>query len=81
MFAKYYASPEAASAFARIYENTDGMKDKFIAYWNRTVSEFVDNEYVLGYDPINEPLSANMYKDINLLLPGKNDYKNLQPLY
>lgn len=77
MFASYYASPEAASAFARIYENKDGMRDKFLAFWKSSVAMFKDNEFVLGYDPLNEPLSANMYKDINLLLPGKCDYENL----
>ena len=40
-------------------------------------SKFVNNPYVLGYDPMNEPAPA----DSNLLIPGHMDREYLAPMY
>lgn len=42
---------------------------------------FKDNPYALGYDPINEPLLADWYKNPGLWFPGQVDYYNLQTMY
>lgn len=32
-FMKYYTSPEVASAFASFYNNSNGLMDKFLHFW------------------------------------------------
>ena len=39
-FAVYYTSPESESAFNRLYQNVDGLRDKFLAYWDKVASVF-----------------------------------------
>lgn len=81
-FALYYTSPESISAFQRLYENTDGLQDKFMAYWAQVADQYKFLEYVIGYDPINEPYPANYLEDPTIVLtPGRFDRKYLQPLY
>lgn len=60
---KYYTSPEVASAFDRFYANTNGIQDKFLDFWTVVSKRLVDNQYVMGYDIINEPWPANFYKE------------------
>lgn len=81
MFSDYYTTAEAASAFANLYNNVNGLRYRFLDYWDIVTNTFKDNPYVLGYDPINEPLIANFWKDLTLLLPGKFDREVLQGLY
>jgi hypothetical protein len=57
------------------------LRDKFIAYWDKTSARFSNNPYVVGFDPINEPQIGNYLKDPSLLYPGNMDLKELQPLY
>lgn len=35
---------------------------------------------MIGYDPLNEPIPANVYNDLTLLIPGKLDKTLLAPL-
>lgn len=81
LFALYYSTPEAADAFKRLYKNIDGLQDKFLAYWNVVSSYYVNNNYVVGYDPINEPLPADLYEEPSYAVPGVFDKEGLQPLY
>jgi len=39
-FATYYSTPESVSAFDRLYSNTDGLQDKFMAYWDTLAKHF-----------------------------------------
>lgn len=81
-FAGYYTSPESVSAFNRLYENTDGLQDKFLGYWDRLASHFSGNPYVIGYDPINEPYPSDYFTNpLVVLEPGLFDREKLQPLY
>ena len=34
------------------------MRDKFEDYWVALAERFHDNEYVIGFDPFNEPFPA-----------------------
>lgn len=80
-FIKMYNSPEVASAFAGLYANEDGLQDKLMAYWAVVSDYFKNNEYVIGYDVLNEPWPANIYHDINLILhPDTFDREKLFPL-
>lgn len=83
-FVDYYFSPEGASLFERIYYSNvaDSLQDKFVAYWTKVASRFANNPYVVGYDPINEPFPANIYKNPELIYDvGRFDRTVLQPLY
>lgn len=62
-----YTAPEVASAFDALYQNKEGLQDKFLAYWS-VVSERFANSNVIGYDIINEPWAANFYHDQSLIL-------------
>lgn len=81
-FAMYYPSAESTSAFEKLYFNVNGLQDKFVAYWAKVSSYFANNQYVVGYDPLNEPYPSNILKDPSLVLePGKFDRTLLQPMY
>jgi endoglycosylceramidase len=80
-FLGYYSTAEVASAFANLYNNVNGIRDRFLDFWNVTSAAFANNPYVLGYDPINEPFLANFWEHPALLLPGKFDRQVLQSLY
>jgi hypothetical protein len=82
-FPGYYLTPESMSLFERLYSNeTGGLQDKFVAFWKAVAIRFVNNTYVLGYDPINEPFPSNMYMDPSIVYePGRFDRYTLQPMY
>eukprot|EP00347_Sterkiella_histriomuscorum_P017920 403347472 len=81
-FWNYYASPESASAFERLFYNSDGLQDKFIAYWDKVSKQFGQNKYVIGFDPLNEPQVSNPWKDpLNSVQEGYFDKNGLYPLY
>lgn len=67
--------------FEALYTNKMNLQDKFIAYWDVVSKRFADNRFVVGYDAINEPLPANVYQDLFLLLPHNFDKSELTPLY
>lgn len=81
VFAVYYNTPEAASAFERLYYNESGIQDHFIAHWEAVAKTLGPNPYVIGYDLLNEPLPANVWKDPLLNIPGIFDRLGLQPMY
>mmetsp|Transcript_18571 Transcript_18571/g.33555 ORF Transcript_18571/g.33555 Transcript_18571/m.33555 type:complete len:527 (-) Transcript_18571:22-1602(-) len=80
-FLSYYFTAEVAVAFANLYKNVNGIRDRFYDYWDVTTKYFADNQYVVGYDPINEPFFANFWEDPTLLFPGHFDNQVLQPIY
>ena len=68
-------------AYDALFENKNGLQDKFIEFWDATSKFFTGNPYVIGYDPINEPYVGNTLRRPDLLLPGAFDRKRLQPMY
>ena len=67
-FLKVHQAPEVASAFHQFWDNTNGLQDKFIDFWNVLAKKFVGNTNVLGYDMFNEPFTASMYEDMWIML-------------
>lgn len=80
-FVEYFDTPQAADGYSRIYKNTFELQDRFNQFWNVTSAHFASNQYVIGYDILNEPLQANMVTEPWVRIPGVNDFVNLQPLY
>ena len=76
-----YTAPEVASAFASLYANEDGLLDKMFAFWSVVSEKFSQNPNVIGYDILNEPWPANIYKEESLFIePTKFDKEKLFPL-
>jgi endoglycosylceramidase len=65
-FMKYYTAPEVCSSFEQFYNNAT-ILDRFVAHWDVVSKYLAGNQYIIGYDPINEPWPANFYKDFSLL--------------
>ena len=79
-FFQYYFSPESQTLFRALYDNDLNLQDKFLAYWDVTSKRLSKNPYVVGYDPINEPM-VSWTKEPTLLWPGAFTNKQLEPLY
>ena len=80
-FYKYYETSNSIVAFESLYKNKDNLRDKFIAYWDKTSARFANNPYVTGFDPLNEPFPGNFLRDKKLLMPGRADREQLAPMY
>lgn len=79
----YYTTPEAWTLFRAIYNNDYGMQDKYVAYWAFVAKKLSANQFVIGFDPFNEPLPAfsGLSSIAQLLMPGNYDRKELVPMY
>ncbi len=77
----YYGTTDSINAYDALYNNKDGLRDKFVAFWDKSSARFSNSPYVVGFDPINEPQIGNWFKDLKLLIPGNMDRHELQPLY
>lgn len=75
-----YLSEATGAAFQDIYDNVNGMRDHFAAFWSKVATSLKDYD-ILGYEIINEPWAGNHIENPSLLLPGNAGRKNLQPLY
>jgi hypothetical protein len=57
-----------------LYQNKNGLRDKFLDYWTKVSATLSANPYVVGYDPINEPYVSDYFTHPELaLVPGKFD--------
>lgn len=82
LFGLYNTAPEVTSLYKKLYENENGLQDKFINFWKVVASKFRSSEFVLGYDIWNEPYPGGLYDDpLNLLFPSKADDTQLLPFY
>ena len=81
-FFKLYTSPDIASVFEQFWDNAHGLQDKMFAFWKVVATKFKGNTNVIGYDIMNEPWTANMYKDITLFInTQKFDREKLFPFH
>eukprot|EP00045_Choanoeca_perplexa_P006291 m.53458 g.53458 ORF g.53458 m.53458 type:complete len:485 (-) comp13565_c0_seq2:83-1537(-) len=70
----------SGEAYQDLYDNHNGMRDDFVAFWTETARQFKGKK-VLGFELINEPFAGDVYKNPLLFLPGEAGSKNLMPLY
>merc|ERR1712154_304350 len=80
-FATYYLSSRVGKLFQELYTDGSRIQNAFISMWQQLATTFKDNEYVMGYELINEPWYGDTVQDPLLLLPGHGDRVNLMPLY
>ncbi len=78
----YYVTEGCSSAFQNLYSNVQGIRDSWTNFW-KTIASAVQGTgaAVMGFELLNEPWAGNLYKDIELMIPGVADKKNLQPMY
>jgi endoglycosylceramidase len=77
----YQLTEAASSAYQSLYDNVDGIQDAFALYWKKLAVTFKSSPNVLGYDLMNEPWCGDIFLDPSLVIPGKADKKNLEPMY
>jgi aryl-phospho-beta-D-glucosidase BglC (GH1 family) len=67
-----------------LFNNAAGTRDAFANYWFHVAHRFSDNKYIVGYDPLNEPIGGgNSLWDLlmKLAIQGKADDDDLAPMY
>lgn len=74
-------SLSASIAYDSLYNNKDGVGDAFDGFWMKVADTFKDNQYVIGYEIINEPWAGNIYEEPWKLIPSVADRVNLQPFH
>ena len=81
-FFKYYLTEDVMRFSNNFFTNKDGMLDKFISMWEKVAMFFLPEDNVIGYDIINEPSGASIYKGVyEYLGPGMDNNKFLLPFY
>ena len=71
----------ACEAYESLYDNYDGIGDAFNNFWVEVAKAFKENQYVIGYELINEPWAGNIYTAPWQLIPSVADRFRLQPFY
>ena len=55
------------------------MQDRFVSFWEKVTDTLTSNPYVIGYDPLNEPMptwhSAGDF--LSKIWPGHYDRQDL----
>ncbi len=49
------SAPAVVAAWNHFYDNTDGIRDRFVASWLAVAERFADRPEVAGFDLLNEP--------------------------
>jgi endoglycosylceramidase len=65
--------------FQNFYDNKDGLQDKYLKYWEVLAEYFADNEYVIGFDILNEPWPSTISNETEMFMQFDEDI--LAPLY
>lgn len=76
-FGKYYLTAESMDSFERLYTEGSPLNQAFLKYWDGVSKHFKDNQYVVGYDLINEPIPGNVYKHPLLYPKGDLQFQKL----
>lgn len=77
----YHFTQALSSAVGNLYDNYNGLRDKFANFWGHIAEQFKDNDNIIGYELINEPWAGNIFQNPTLLIPGVADREKLQPMY
>lgn len=80
-WAQYYIAEETCSAFQRLYQNHNHVREAFADYWGVLAKELKSVPGIIGFELLNEPWAGGIYADPLLAVPGEADRKNLAPFY
>lgn len=75
-----YNTYAVGRAMQRFYNDDDGVRTKYTEMWKRVATRFRDVPGVTFYEIFNEPWLGDTFADAGLLVPGKADVVNVEPL-
>lgn len=78
---EFYTTFSVNEGFHALYTNKHKLLDKFTNYWRTVARTFVNNDYVLAYELINEPWPGNLYNNPLVMVPHLSELFNLQRVY
>lgn len=83
VFFRYILSPENLTIWNALYKNLFGFQDKYLDFQGEVSKYFGTNPNVIGYDPINEPITgwSTFSEAVHLNIQGVMDKEQLQPFY
>ena len=76
-WATSYITYATGAAAQRMYDNDQGILDRFGEFWRMIATRFRDNPTVLGYELLNEPWLGDAPLALDELDPLKNEHWNL----
>lgn len=80
-FWEYMGTKQGIDGYSAVYTNKYNLNEKYVAFWDFVANHLASNPYVVGFDPLNEPYTANSIKDPTLNIPGVMDRKHLAPTF
>jgi endoglycosylceramidase len=55
----HYFTPWVLDSFNRLYENQDGVRDSYAAFFKMLAERYKDEPAVIGFEPMNEPMPGS----------------------
>ena len=55
-FSFYTVTPEVMTLYREFYRDKAGSRTAYIKQWEKIGQRLGGNKYVMGYDPVNEPV-------------------------
>lgn len=81
-------SPQVLAAFQGFFENREGIQDRFLPAWERTIERYADSPEVIGFEPMNEPFVSHfdpsqqsLYDFYHKLLPPMRERDSRHALW
>lgn len=81
-------SPQVLAAFQGFFENREGIQDRFLPVWKRTIARYADRPEVIGFEPMNEPFVSHfdpsqqsLYDFYHKLLPPMRERNSRHALW
>jgi aryl-phospho-beta-D-glucosidase BglC (GH1 family) len=75
--------PETIDLYDKLYNPESELQEKYVDFWNELAKRFANNDYVIGYDPFNEPFASTYYSDPQSYFSKDQNFDKavLGPLY
>lgn len=53
-------SAQVFNAYSSFFHNSNGLQDRFLPVWKRVTSQYASESAVVGFEPMNEPVSFQL---------------------
>ena len=78
---KLHFALATSHGYQSLYKNVDGIADAFAMFWRTVADYFKHEDFVIGYELINEPWAGDVHLNPLLIIPSVADRLNLEPFY